>query len=98
MANLLAPSGLLICVEFPTTKPPSTGGPPWALPPVVYEQHLSWPGDEIKYSEDGDIIVDEGREESDKGLFRVAHWMPERTHEVGKGTDWVSVWSHNRPL
>jgi hypothetical protein len=93
MVNLLAPAGRLICLEFPTTKPPSAGGPPWALPPEVYEQHLSWPGEDLKYTED-QVIQDNDRQKSEKALVRLAHWMPERTFEVGKGTDWVSVWGH----
>ncbi|EOD45834.1 putative thiol methyltransferase protein [Neofusicoccum parvum UCRNP2] len=89
----------LICIEFPTYKPPSTGGPPFGLPPKVYEQHLSRPGEELKYGEDGHII--EERDEETKevprnkdGLIRVTHYQPNQTHEIGKGTDWVSIWRH----
>ena len=96
MVNLLAPAGSLICLEFPTTKPPSTGGPPWALPPVVYEQHLSRPGEDLKYNEEGHIVIEDGQTKNDKALVRLAHWMPERTHEIGKGADWVSIWRHSR--
>ncbi|KAF2841884.1 S-adenosyl-L-methionine-dependent methyltransferase [Patellaria atrata CBS 101060] len=94
MSDLLAANGILICLEFPTYKPPSTGGPPWALPPTVYLQHLSRPGEKIEYDEEGYVV------ESDKtnqmALKRIAHWQPERTHDVGKGTDWVSVWKHQQ--
>ena len=43
--DLLAPEGRVVCVEFPTDKPSSTGGLPWALPPKVLKNpegaHLS---------------------------------------------------------
>jgi len=96
MSTLLAPSGNLVCLEFPTYKEPSTGGPPWALPSEVYEMLLPWPGQEPKYNDEG-YIIKEPREPDSKGLVRVAHWQPERTHEVGKGTDWVGVWQHANP-
>ncbi|KAJ9643578.1 hypothetical protein H2199_004257 [Coniosporium tulheliwenetii] len=96
MSQLLAPSGVLICVEFPTYKPPSTGGPPWALPPAVYEAHLSRPGEEVAYNDEGYVDQKPGWNEPSNAaaLVRIAHWQPERTHEVGKGTDWVSIWRH----
>jgi hypothetical protein len=91
MSNLLAPTGKLVCLEFPTYKEPSTGGPPWALPPDVYEMLLPRPGEEIKYDKEGYVVKDE-REPSEKALVRIAHWQPDRTHEIGKGTDWVGIW------
>lgn len=96
MSTLLRDIGSLVCLEFPTYKDPASGGPPWALPPVVYEQHLARPGEDIPYDDAGYVIVvkeaaDEG---NDLTLVRVAHWQPERTHEIGKGTDWVSIWRH----
>lgn len=96
MASLLgsAPSSNLICIEFPTYKDPSTGGPPWGLLPKVYFEHLSHPGEEIPYDKAGHIQEDDLRKTSSNGLERVAHWQPERTHEIGKGTDWVSIWQH----
>jgi hypothetical protein len=37
--------------------------------------------------------VDGGKEgQGEDGLERVKRWMPERTHEAGKGKDYVSVW------
>ncbi|KAK4982486.1 hypothetical protein LTR66_009243 [Elasticomyces elasticus] len=96
MSQLLAENGTLICLEFPTYKPPLTGGPPWALPPPVYLMHLSRPGEEIEYNEDGSIVEEDEStvRRNESGLVRVAHWQPKRTHEIGKGTDWVSLWRH----
>ncbi|KAK7529229.1 putative thiol methyltransferase [Phyllosticta citribraziliensis] len=103
MSKLLSrdPQAALVCVEFPTYKPPSTGGPPFGLPSKVYEQHLSRPGDEVKYDDEGHVV-----EETDQfgsfiipktnsiGLYRDAHYAPLNTHEIGKGTDKVSIWRH----
>jgi hypothetical protein len=94
MAELLSDNGRLICLEFPSYKDPSSGGPPWGLSPEVYEQLFLRPGDLIKYDDKGYVIKDESRMASSTALTRIAHWQPERTHEVGKGTDWVSIWRH----
>lgn len=97
MAELLGPASsgaALVCLEFPTYKNPAEGGPPWAAPPEVYEALLAQPGEEVKYDAEGKVVPREGEGENEKGLEKVAHWKPERTHEIGKGTDWVSVWRH----
>ncbi|KKA21609.1 hypothetical protein T310_4396 [Rasamsonia emersonii CBS 393.64] len=97
--QLLSPSpiGNLICLEFPTTKDPLAGGPPYAAPSTAYMEHLSYPGEDIPYDTKGNVISNPLRPASDIGLERVAHWQPERTHEVGKDEngvvqDRVSVW------
>lgn len=84
----------LICVEFPTYKELSTGGPPWGVPSIVYLAHLNNPGREIPYDQDGNPIPleKETSVEREESFERVAHWKPLRTHAVGEGTDWVSVW------
>ncbi|KAK2615933.1 hypothetical protein N8I77_002654 [Diaporthe amygdali] len=54
MQQLLArPNGRLVCLEFPTGKHPSTGGPPHSAAFWFYQLHLSNPGNEqiITYSE-----------------------------------------------
>ena len=85
-------------MEFPTYKEPSSGGPPWALPPEVYVEHLMRPGEEVEYDGDGRIVVSEEfmgmrGEKLEGGMFRrVKHYQPRETHEIGKGTDWVGVW------
>ena len=96
MSLLLAPAtrGSLICIEFPTYKDPSMGGPPYALPPEVYLAHLSQPGKDIPYHGNGRVDQSAIGEDNAMGLRRVAHWQPTRTHEIGKGCDWVSVWQH----
>lgn len=94
MARLLSPTGRLICLEFPSNKEPSTGGPPWALPPNVYLGHLGRPGEQIEYDEQGYIKLEHESLVGRGGLERIAHWKPERTHEIGKGQDWESIWKH----
>lgn len=101
MSELLAPSpnGNLICLEFPTAKDPTAGGPPFASTPSAYMEHLSHPGQDIAYDGRGHVKLDPLREVSPGGLERVAHWQPERTHDVGKDEsgqirDWVSIWRH----
>ncbi|KAF2260913.1 S-adenosyl-L-methionine-dependent methyltransferase [Lojkania enalia] len=97
MTQLLAPDGLLICLEFPTFKPPASGGPPFASPSLVYEELLKRPGEDISYDETGKVVKTD-RPESEKALVRVAHWKPVRTNPVGikdgEVTDRVSVWKH----
>ena len=94
MSQLLAADGRLICVEFPSAKDPKIGGPPYALPPAVYVQHLGHPDEELRYDENGVITEDSKLPKNPAGLTRIAHWQPERTHEIGKGQDWVSIWKH----
>lgn len=97
MARLLAPGGALVCLEFPTHKPPKSGGPPYSLPPTVHEELLKRPGEDISYDENQKVVSTD-RAESDKALVRVAHWQPARTHTVGiidgQVKDRVSVWRH----
>ena len=92
MSELLAGDGRLLCLEFPSAKDPKLGGPPFAVPNTVYETHLSHPGEEIPYREDGLIEDNTELPLNPSGFTRVARWQPERTHEIGKGQDWISVW------
>lgn len=97
MTQLLAPTGVLVCLEFPTYKPSTSGGPPWSLPSLVHQELFKQPGEEISYDETQKVIKTD-RPESGKALVRVAHWKPARTHKVavinGEVKDWVSVWRH----
>lgn len=96
MSQLLGSDGRLMCVEFPTYKPATTGGPPFGLPPKIYLAHLNHPGEKLPYDAEGNLKDEDVSTDglTDVALERVAHWKPERTHEIGKGTDWVSVWRH----
>ncbi|ORY08326.1 S-adenosyl-L-methionine-dependent methyltransferase [Clohesyomyces aquaticus] len=97
MSQLLAPTGVLVCLEFPTHKPPKSGGPPWAMPSDVYPELFKRPGEEMQYDEDMKVVPQD-KEESDAALVRAGHWKPARTHGVGivngEVKDCVSVWKH----
>lgn len=94
MSELLAPGGSLICLEFPLAKSPKAGGPPHGLSSELYVQLFKQPGEEMKYGDDGHVAPDGRALDEKAGLVRVAHWSPVRTHQVGKGTDMVSIWKH----
>jgi SAM-dependent methyltransferase len=95
MSSLLAPGGSLICLEFPLSKSPSAGGPPHGLSSDLYVQLFKRPGDDVKYGDDGYVVSEERELDNQSGLVRVAHWQPERSHNLsGKGTDKVSIWKH----
>lgn len=87
---------MLICLEFPTHKPATSGGPPWSLPPTVHAELLKRPGEEISY--DKGVVVKTDRPEGEDALVKVAHYTPKRTHNVGvvQGIvrDCVSMWRH----
>jgi hypothetical protein len=89
--------GMLICLEFPTHKPASSGGPPWSLPPTVHAELLKRPGEEIEYDDKG-VVKATDRSEAENALVKVAHYTPKRTHSVGviQGIvrDCVSMWRH----
>ncbi|QSZ31524.1 hypothetical protein DSL72_001091 [Monilinia vaccinii-corymbosi] len=98
--ELLSPEGRLICLEFPTTKPPSSGGPPWAMPPIIYEGHLPRPGEVLPYTKEGcELQVEKLSPPHPNGLRRIAHFHPKRTNkrgydEDGNVEDWIGIWSH----
>ena len=95
MSSLLTRDGNLICIEFPSAKDPKLGGPPYALPSSVYVEHLAHPGEELLYNEDtGHVKEGVSHASNSVALHRIAHWRPARTHEIGKGQDWVSIWRH----
>ena len=94
MSQLLAEEGIgkLICLEFPTYKDPLTGGPPYGLTPMTYIEHLSHPGKEVPYDNAGHVKEGRSQDCAAESFERIGHWQPERTHAIGKGTDWVSIW------
>lgn len=101
MSQLLGPSphSNLICLEFPTYKPLSTGGPPFGSAPEAYVEHLSHPGKEINYDEGGHVESSIVAEVGDDALVRIAHWQPKRTHAVGidqmgNVRDFIAIWRH----
>ncbi|RMD41562.1 hypothetical protein DV735_g3560, partial [Chaetothyriales sp. CBS 134920] len=101
MSELLAesPSARLVCLEFPSQKPPSAGGPPHASPSEAYLEHLSHPGEEVAYDEAGKVKPNPLAAPNPAALERIGHWHPADTHPMGKDEsgnvqDYISVWRH----
>jgi hypothetical protein len=94
MSELLAFNGHLICLEFPLTKPPTSGGPPHGLSSELYVELFKRPGEEVNYDQDGYVKPDGASTQSQEALVRVDHWQPARSHQVGAGSDRVSIWKH----
>lgn len=86
ISELLSPSGVLVCLEFPLYKDLRDIGPPWGLAGVYWNI----------LAQGGTGLISEPGEESGAhaGRFkRVLYFKPPRSYENGRGTDMVSVWS-----
>jgi len=101
MSELLNPDGgRLICLEWPLGKDFSSGGPPWGLVPEAYAAHLSRPGEELEYNENGLVLQSIPTTPAPRGALRqLARIKPARTHqsgvdEDGNVFDFISVWGH----
>jgi SAM-dependent methyltransferase len=95
MSELLSPSGLLVCLEWPLQKRPVEGGPPHGLTSNLYVELFNRPGEAVEYDQEGKVCSSEHEQKRpDNALERIMHLMPSRTHEAGKGNDYVSVWRH----
>lgn len=87
MSELLQPDGLLVCLEFPLWKDPREAGPPWGLRGVYWEL-LARGGDGLPRE-----YNDEEPPPAENAEFkRVLRVKPERSHEIGKSMDMISVW------
>ena len=85
MKELLAPTGVLVCLEFPMYKDLTLPGPPWGL------RGVHW--DVLAEGKDGMIEKPGTETESASGPFkRVVYFQPPRTYERGQGTDMLSAW------
>ena len=98
MSRLLAPKGRLVCLEFPSGKPITEGGPPWGLWPETYEALLSAPGEPLSYNDDGTPVDRASSKPAADAIHRLSLVKPTRTHAAGTnedGTirDFISVWS-----
>jgi hypothetical protein len=89
MSELLSPSGVLVCLEFPLYKDMKLPGPPWGLREGVYWNLLAV---------GGTGMVDENEAQAATqvtggGAFeRVEYIKPLLSYEIAKGTDMLSVW------
>ncbi|KAI0394654.1 S-adenosyl-L-methionine-dependent methyltransferase [Xylariaceae sp. FL0594] len=97
MRSLLAPGGRLVCLEFPSEKKASEGGPPWAAPPEEYVGYLSNPGAAPRRDENGGVIAGKVETPMPGSLKRLLHIKPKRTHTSGmvdgRVQDFISVWT-----
>lgn len=62
-------------------------------------EHLSHPGEDVPYSEEGEVRIQPFAESGPGALERVGHWQPSDTHAIGKDADgqvvdYISVWRH----
>ncbi|KAF4985865.1 hypothetical protein FDECE_16266 [Fusarium decemcellulare] len=91
MQELLAPNGVLVCLEFPLYKALEAPGPPWGLKGIYWDLLV----------EGGNGIVKEAeirRSEVGSGPFkRIEYFKPPRSHEFDKGTDMMSIWTWRQP-
>lgn len=94
MSELLSPTGHLVCLEFPLSKPPKSGGPPHGLTAGLYEELFNNPSREVRYNRDGYVNPDRSGDVAEDALQRIARWKAERTHAAGQGSDHVSIWRH----
>ncbi|KAK4035445.1 S-adenosyl-L-methionine-dependent methyltransferase [Parachaetomium inaequale] len=94
MSELLSPSGVLVCLEFPLYKDLKLLGPPWPLREGIYWNLLVAGGDGILQDEDAARAA--AQSPSSGGSFgRLGYIKPERTYEASRGTDMLSIWGLN---
>lgn len=90
MSELLSPSGVLVCLEFPTYKDLKHPGPPWGVREGVYWDLLAAGGGGIFENEQE---AQKATKTTKMGAFeRIAYIKPPRTFEIAKGTDMLSLW------
>jgi hypothetical protein len=63
-------------------------------------EHLSHPGEQVKYDAEGNVKLNPLAPDSEGALERVAHFHPMDTHSVGKDEagnvqDYISIWRHH---
>ncbi|UNI15892.1 hypothetical protein JDV02_002378 [Purpureocillium takamizusanense] len=85
MIQLLSPTGILVCLEFPLYKDLAAVGPPWGLRGVHWNL--------LAQGRDGRITEPPEETEEPAGkMRRVAYVKPKRSYESGRGYDMISVW------
>ena len=90
MSELLAPAGVLVCLEFPLYKDLKLPGPPWGLREGIYWDMLAAGGDGIIQDEEA---AQAATQTTTRGPFeRLKYIKPARSYEVAHGTDMLSIW------
>lgn len=85
--TLLAPTGVLVCLEFPVWKPLKAQGPPWGLNGVHW--NLLADGADGTVDEAGNVV---GVGQETGSFERVVYWKPPESFEQSRGEDMISVW------
>jgi methyl halide transferase len=93
MADLLSPSGHLVCLEFPLYKDPAIEGPPWGVCGGAYWDTLVRGGTGIVNRPIPQELQDSQCSGDNGSFIRTLFIKPERSLVAGKGTDMLSVWS-----
>ena len=95
MSELVAPEGVLICLEFPLYKPLHLPGPPWGLREGIYLNLLAAGGNGV--IEDESAAQAAAQVTSGGAFNRLGYITPPRSYEVAKGTDRLSIWGLKGP-
>ncbi|EXJ70717.1 uncharacterized protein A1O5_05707 [Cladophialophora psammophila CBS 110553] len=96
MQELLSPTGILVCLEFPLWKDLDAVGPPYGLNGVYWDL-LADGGDGILHGS-GLTGEKQAGQRGEEGPFkRVQYYKPDSSYSQGRGTDMVSVWKPSRP-
>ncbi|KAK4187676.1 S-adenosyl-L-methionine-dependent methyltransferase [Podospora australis] len=91
MGELVAPHGVLICLEFPLYKGLDLPGPPWPLREGIYLDLLAHGGDGVfETEEQAQQAI--GAKNLEGRFVRIDRITPARSYEVAKGTDRLSIW------
>ncbi|KAK5326084.1 hypothetical protein LTR70_002349 [Exophiala xenobiotica] len=93
--ELLAPEGILVCLEFPMYKDVDAAGPPYGLKGVYWDLLVEG-GNGIVGGGGGRAGLEPKPTGQEGKLERGLYYQPGRTYEVGEGTDMVSVWRWRR--
>lgn len=81
----------MVCLEFPSYKDLKLAGPPWGLREGTYWNLLVAGGDGVIQSEE---VAEAATKATTGGAFRrLGYIKPERSHEIAKGTDMLSIWA-----
>ncbi|KAE8359570.1 hypothetical protein BDV27DRAFT_149480 [Aspergillus caelatus] len=87
ISQVVAPDGILVCLEFPMYKDPTQPGPPWGLNGVHWDL-LARGGDGIKnIGEEAEV----DQVQQLPGQFRrLQYRKPARSYEAGRGADMLN--------
>lgn len=93
MRQLLSPSGILVCLEFPLWKSLDVAGPPWGLKGVYWDLLV---GGRCGRISDVHLHTAERGEKAEYvqpvAWDRTLYIKPRESYPQGRGQDMLSVW------